>query len=328
MDNGRLRRRYVLPPAGDVRHGFNDLTVLPNGDVYVTDSGSGGIYLLRAGADRVAEVVPPGTYNFPNGITRSDDGRRLFVSHGAGIDRIDVATGKRTRLATPDSLNLGGIDGLAFYRNALIAHQPTWYQRVVRVELDSRQERVVSWGTIERHHPRFAQPTTGEIAGDTYYYIANAQLRRFRDGKIFPWDSLDQVLVLKADLGSGAGEKAGEAMRDAIDGGAAPGAAAAVAVGGRVVWSEGFGVSDIEAGTPATPGTRFGVGSISKALTFAAALTLADEGTLDLDAPVERYLPDFPHRGAASPSAGSARTRAGSPTRSPMSTTTRPALPG
>jgi CubicO group peptidase (beta-lactamase class C family) len=63
------------------------------------------------------------------------------------------------------------------------------------------------------------------------------------------------------------------------------------------VWSEGFGVSDLAAGTPVTPATIFGVGSISKALTLAAASTLVDQGVLDLDAPVERYLPDFPHRG-------------------------------
>ena len=200
VDTGRLRRRYVLPPAGGVRHGFNDLTVLPNGDVYLTDSQAGAIYVVPAGGDDLVEVIPPSTYTFPNGITRSDDGRRLFVAHGGGIDRIEVATRKRIRLQVPDSLNLNGIDGLAFYRNDLIAHQPSWFQRVVRLRLDRRQERVASWETIERHNPRFAQPTTGEVAGDDYYYIANAQLRRFRDGKIFPWDSLDPVLVLKADL--------------------------------------------------------------------------------------------------------------------------------
>jgi sugar lactone lactonase YvrE len=200
VDTGRLRRRYVLPPTDSVRHGFNDLTVLPNGDVYLTDSEAGAVYMLPAGGEGVVEILPPLTYTFPNGITRSDDGRRLFVAHGAGIDRIEIGSRKRTRLAAPDTLNLGGIDGLAFYRNSLIAHQPSWFQRVVRLQLDPRQERVTSWRTIERHHPRFAQPTTGEIAGDSYYYIANAQLRRFRDGKIFPWDSLDPVLVLKTKL--------------------------------------------------------------------------------------------------------------------------------
>jgi sugar lactone lactonase YvrE len=200
VDTGRLRRRFVLPPAGGVRHGFNDLTVMPNGDVYLTDSGAGGIYKVPAGGEGVVEVVRHSTYTFPNGITRTNDGARLFVAHGAGIDRLEVATGKRTRLAAPDTLNLGGIDGLAFHANSLIAHQPTWYQRVVRLRLDARQERITGWETIERHHPRFQQPTTGEVAGTAYYYIANAQLRSFRDGKILPWDSLDQVLVLRAEL--------------------------------------------------------------------------------------------------------------------------------
>jgi hypothetical protein len=200
VDTGRLRRRHVLPPAGGVRHGFNDLTILPNGDVYLTDSQAGAVYRIPAGSDTIVEIAPPSTYTFPNGITRTDDGRRLFVAHGVGIDRIEVATGKRIRLSAPDSLNVGGIAGLAFYRNDLIAHQPSSFRRVVRLRLDRRQERVTSGETIERHHPRFAQPTTGEVAGNTYYYIANAQLRRFRDGKIFPWDSLDPVLVLKTDL--------------------------------------------------------------------------------------------------------------------------------
>jgi sugar lactone lactonase YvrE len=296
VDTGRLRRRYVLKPTGERRHGFNDLTVMPNGDVYVTDSQSGGIYKLSAGAGEVVEVLPPGTYTFPNGITRTEDGRLLFVAHGAGVDRIEVGTGRRLRLASPDILNLGGIDGLAFHHNTLIAHQPGWFNRVVRLRLDPGQERIASWEVLERHHPRFRQPTTGEVAGDLYYYIANAQLRSFRDGKILPWDSLAPVLVLKTDL-SDARPKAGEAVREALRSGAAPGAAVAVGRSGNVIWSEGFGARDLATGRLVAPGTKFGVGSISKTLTLAAALALADAARLDLDAPVERYLPDFPHPG-------------------------------
>jgi hypothetical protein len=200
LATGRLLRRYTLPPSGETRHGFNDLTVQPNGDVYVTDSEGGGVYIVRAGRDEVEEVLPPGTYVFPNGITRSDDGRALFVAHGSGIDRVDPRTGRRRTIAGPDTLNLSWVDGLAFYRNSLIAHQPSSFGRVLRVRLDPGQTRVVDAEILERHHPRFAQPTTGELAGDRYYYIANAQLRRFRDGKIFPWEELDPVLILSVDL--------------------------------------------------------------------------------------------------------------------------------
>ena len=200
LAGGRLLRRYTLPPSGNIRHGFNDLTVLPSGDVYLTDSESGGIYAIREGTDTVVAVFPPGTYLFPNGITRSDDGRTLFIAHGGGIDRVDVAERRRRPIAAPDTLNLSWVDGLAYYRNSLIAHQPSSFGRVIRVRLDAAQARVTGAEVLERHHPRFAQPTTGELAGDRYYYIANAQLRRFRDGKIFPWAELDLVLILMVDL--------------------------------------------------------------------------------------------------------------------------------
>jgi len=69
MDTGQLHRRYLLAPAGGVGHGFNDLTVMPDGDVYTTDTRSGAVYRLPAGADSLIAVVPPGTYVFPNGST-------------------------------------------------------------------------------------------------------------------------------------------------------------------------------------------------------------------------------------------------------------------
>jgi serine beta-lactamase-like protein LACTB len=73
-----------------------------------------------------------------------------------------------------------------------------------------------------------------------------------------------------------------------------PGIAAAVAVGGRIVWSEGFGWSDLEQRVPASPLTRFRLGSVSKVFCAVAAAVLAERGTLNLDAPIQRYVADFP----------------------------------
>jgi hypothetical protein len=87
VDSGKLIKRYVVPP-GAVRHGFNDVTVLPNGDAYVTDSQGGGIFAVRGARDTLVEVVPPGTDLFPNGITHSNDGRWLFVGHGGGLEQL------------------------------------------------------------------------------------------------------------------------------------------------------------------------------------------------------------------------------------------------
>jgi CubicO group peptidase (beta-lactamase class C family) len=73
-----------------------------------------------------------------------------------------------------------------------------------------------------------------------------------------------------------------------------PGVTAAVGVDGRIVWSEGFGHADVETRTPVWPHTKMRVGSVSKALTSVAVGQLVEAGSLDLDAPVQRYVPSFP----------------------------------
>lgn len=73
-----------------------------------------------------------------------------------------------------------------------------------------------------------------------------------------------------------------------------PGLAAAVAVDGRLVWSDTFGFADLEAKKPVTAASRFRIGSISKSLTAAGLMRLVEQGRIDLDAPVQRHVPDFP----------------------------------
>jgi len=74
----------------------------------------------------------------------------------------------------------------------------------------------------------------------------------------------------------------------------APGVSAAVWKAGSIVWSESLGESDLEDAAPASPRTRFRIGSLSKLLTAAAAARLYEQGVLDLDAPIQHYVPTFP----------------------------------
>lgn len=61
----------------------------------------------------------------------------------------------------------------------------------------------------------------------------------------------------------------------------------------QLLWSQGFGVTDVARGTPAQADTLYSVGGISQLLTATAVMQLAERGTLDLDQPVTRYLPEF-----------------------------------
>jgi CubicO group peptidase (beta-lactamase class C family)/D-alanyl-D-alanine dipeptidase len=61
----------------------------------------------------------------------------------------------------------------------------------------------------------------------------------------------------------------------------------------RVVWAKGFGHQDRDGKAPATAETVYRVGSVSKLFTDVAVMQLVEQGKIDLDAPVTKYLPDF-----------------------------------
>jgi serine beta-lactamase-like protein LACTB len=70
-----------------------------------------------------------------------------------------------------------------------------------------------------------------------------------------------------------------------------PGTAVAVAVGNDIVWSTAFGFADVERHRPASRNTQFRVYEVAMPLTATIMGRLHDEGRLDLDAPIQRYLP-------------------------------------
>jgi CubicO group peptidase (beta-lactamase class C family)/D-alanyl-D-alanine dipeptidase len=85
-----------------------------------------------------------------------------------------------------------------------------------------------------------------------------------------------------------------DAVRAQIEDKAVPSIAVAlVDRDGGVIWSGAWGSSDAAGTTPATPATLYRAGSVSKLFTDVAIMRLVEQGKVDLDAPVTRYLPDF-----------------------------------
>ncbi len=77
----------------------------------------------------------------------------------------------------------------------------------------------------------------------------------------------------------------------------------------KIVWAAGFGYADKAAQIPATPDTVYRVGSISKLFTATAAMQLHEQGKLDIDRPLQTYLPEFSIR-SRYPGAGPITPRA------------------
>lgn len=70
-----------------------------------------------------------------------------------------------------------------------------------------------------------------------------------------------------------------------------PGLALAITQADQVLYVQGYG--DAGHGRPVMPQTQFLIASVSKSFTAMAVMQLVEAGKVDLDAPVQRYLPDF-----------------------------------
>jgi CubicO group peptidase (beta-lactamase class C family)/D-alanyl-D-alanine dipeptidase len=61
----------------------------------------------------------------------------------------------------------------------------------------------------------------------------------------------------------------------------------------KVVWAQGFGFADPDKKVLATAETVYRIGSVSKLFTDIGVMQRVERGELDLDAPIQKYLPDF-----------------------------------
>ena len=73
-----------------------------------------------------------------------------------------------------------------------------------------------------------------------------------------------------------------------------PGATVLVARDGRVLFEKGYGLARVEERVPATPQTKFRIGSITKQFTAAAILKLQEEGRLGVNDRLTKFIPDYP----------------------------------
>ena len=78
----------------------------------------------------------------------------------------------------------------------------------------------------------------------------------------------------------------------------APGCAVGVSLNGEPVFERAFGLAEMEHNIANTPLTIFESGSVAKQFTAAALVLLQQDGKLDLDDPVRKYIPELPEYGA------------------------------
>lgn len=202
LETGKLLKRYALSnkPAA---HLLGDLVVSSRGDVFATDSLSPAIYVIRRGRDELETLAAGGPYVSPQGLALAFDESRLYVAdYSKGVFVLDARTGESRLLAQGDGMTLLGLDGLYYYRGALLGVQNGINPpRLVRLSLDRAGGRVERLEVIEANHPLYDEPTLGVVVKDAFYYIANSQWGAIdKAGQLAPTEKLQYPVVLRVNL--------------------------------------------------------------------------------------------------------------------------------
>lgn len=200
LASGRRVAELSLPEDGRA-HVPGDLSLAPDGTLFVSDGAAGVLWVRRPGSASLDVLTGPDRLVSPQGSALSADGRTLWLAdYSLGLLAVDPSTGVARSLSQPEDAALLGIDALLLEGNDLIAVQNgVRPARVLRIRLDG--ERVAGWEAIAAALPAFEEPTGAFLDAGRLWLVANSHWDRFEDGRLRDPESLSPPLVLTFEVG-------------------------------------------------------------------------------------------------------------------------------
>jgi len=164
-------------PVDDLQHDLGSVAVAADGTVYVIDRATPVIYRKMPDGDRLTPFFASPELLSISDITVTPDNSRVFISDPAkGVLVIDPVAEQAVFLSGPETMNLGGVDGLEYRNGQLFAVQGGFTpQRVLRLDLDGeRGTTVLAVSPMAIALEEFNKPGGGTIRGDDLFYFANS----------------------------------------------------------------------------------------------------------------------------------------------------------
>lgn len=186
----------IYPADDDPKLSIGDITLAPDGTVYVSDSQEGSLFKLAPGAEALTPLGSPAMLASAQGMAVSDDGKSLLVAdYSMGLMRVDPQAGALTAVKVPANVTTLGIDGLVRLADgSFIATQNGFaHARIVRFRLTPDWSRLLSLTVIAANAPKISDPSLITADGKNAYVVGDAQWASFDDGKkdavrpLLPW---------------------------------------------------------------------------------------------------------------------------------------------
>lgn len=191
---GALLGRFA--PQTDGKHGLNDLVLLPDGNLLVTDTAAHKLFRFDSRSHEFTEVSVARELVEPNGVALTGDGRIAYIADQLGVIRLDVPSGKSVEVDPGPKNTLAGADGLYWQRGRLIAVQNgIGTPRIAVFQLSDDGSRVTKSTILEYRSRHSVLPTTGAVVGDDFYFIENSQLDNLNGDRILDVTKLEPVRI-------------------------------------------------------------------------------------------------------------------------------------
>jgi sugar lactone lactonase YvrE len=182
---------------------LNDVAIVPDGTLVVTDSDGGGVWRVDPEGGTATALVALGKAPGANGVAVPPRGGVAYVASNRRPLRVDLRSGEVTPLALPPHENAAAIDGLYWHQGSLIGVQNvTTPARIVRLRLADDGRSITAVETLQSHHqPAFDEPTTAAVAGGSLYVLARTGLSHYnRKGQFEQRETAQPPLILRIRL--------------------------------------------------------------------------------------------------------------------------------
>lgn len=182
LATGEKQAEFRVLPDGQP-HLLGAMALADDGTVYAADNLTPFVYRLLPDGERPEVFVGNPMFTSLRGIALSPDSAKLYITdYELGVFVFLTDESRRgLPLPGPETLNLGGVDGLYRWNNSLVAIQngisPA---RVLRLDLDASGTRVENIAPLVVAHPAFDIPTFGTLVGDQLLFLASSH-----------WDKVD-----------------------------------------------------------------------------------------------------------------------------------------
>lgn len=186
IETGNTVKQFELNDTAN--HLLNDLVLMENGDVFITDTYYGAVYRIDAGRKNLQLFSQHRLLRYPNGIEKLDANRLVVATYSNGLVVLNTVTNEVQKLAgAKDSLIIKGLDGLLRNGNSLYgvynAAESQEQNAIVEYTLDPGLGSIVSEKIIDRGNKLFHDPTTAAYFKQQLYVIANSHLTEYNNNK-------------------------------------------------------------------------------------------------------------------------------------------------